>query len=216
MTNLAITVFQVVVLIFVTMVHEVSHGATAYKLGDDTAYKMGRLTLNPFKHLDFFGSFLLPLIFIISGSRFVFGWAKPVLYNPFNLKNPKKGGAIIALAGPLSTLVLGIVFSLLIRIIVSFLDLGSGTFAVSLIILLNVIVFISILHAVFNLMPIPPLDGSKILFSILPDKYFPIQRKLEQYGMFIILLFLFLGGFVPVISITEKIFNFMVGPGRIF
>lgn len=190
MTNdFLVLIFQFVVFIFSVMVHEVSHGLMAYRLGDDTAKQMDRLNLNPLKHLDFFGSILLPFLLVISNSPVVFGWAKPVPYNPNNLKNPGMGTAMIGAAGPLSNIVLAVIFGLLIRF-------GGGLLSVTLpplILLLNIIVFINILLAIFNLVPIPPLDGSKLLFALLPGKFYRFQRILENYGLVILLFFLFFG-----------------------
>lgn len=209
-------IFQAVVLIFSMIVHEISHGVMAYKLGDDTAKRMGRLTLNPLKHLDFFGSILLPLFLILAGSKFIFGWAKPVLFNPFNLKNPKRDIAMIGAAGPASTLVTAIIFGLIIRLAAPFLDLQSSPVMTTFFIFLNMIVFINVLMTVFNLIPVPPWDGSKILFAFLPDKYQSTQISLERYGMPIILIFLFFGGFNLVSSITYWIYSFIVGPWAMF
>ncbi|TSC96687.1 MAG: peptidase M50 [Parcubacteria group bacterium Athens0714_26] len=188
----ALITFQLIVFIFSAIVHEVSHGFIAHKLGDDTAKSMGRLTLNPFKHLDFFGSFVVPLLFVISGSNFIFGWAKPVPFNPQNLKNPKIGAAIIASAGPISTLILAVIFGIILRTAGLFLNFTGG-FGPALVLLLNIIIYINILLAVFNLIPIPPLDGSKLLFAILPDRFYKAQRILEQYGAIFLLILLFSG-----------------------
>ena len=184
-------IFQLVVLIFSVMVHEISHGAVAFYLGDDTAKKMGRLTLNPLKHIDPIGSIVLPLMLsipLLFGLKsFIVGWAKPVPYNPFNLKDPKLGSGLIAVAGPLSNLTLAIIFTALLRIAVGF-SLGLG-----IIVAFKLIIFINLLLAIFNLVPIPPLDGSKILFSILPAKYYKIESFLERNGLIFILLFIFIG-----------------------
>lgn len=199
-----VLIFQFLVFIFSVMVHEVSHGLVAYKLGDDTAKQMGRLNLNPLKHLDFFGSFLLPFILVISKSPVIFGWAKPVPYNPNNLKNPKSGAALIGAAGPLSNLALAIIFAILIRL--------SGALGIdqNLILLFNIVVFINILLAIFNLVPIPPLDGSKLLFAALPAKFYNLQKFLEQYGMIILLFFIFFG-FGLIIPIIQTFYYLLVG-----
>lgn len=184
-------IFQLVVLIFSVIVHEVSHGAVAFYLGDDTAKKMGRLTLNPLKHIDPVGSIILPLILsipLLFGLKsFLIGWAKPVPYNPFNLKNPKIGSGLIAVAGPLSNLALAVIFTALLRVAVE-LNLGLG-----IMVPFKLIIFINLLLAVFNLVPIPPLDGSKILFSILPAKHYKIESFLERNSLIFILLFIFIG-----------------------
>src|SRR3989344_8968751 len=148
MDGVIILIFQLAVLIFSVMVHEVSHGAAALKLGDTTAKDQGRLTLNPVKHLDVFGSIVLPItLYILSGGAFVMGWAKPVPFNPNNLKNPKRDSGIIAMVGPLSNLTVAIIFGLILRLIFPLADISI--FA-SLILLINFVVFINILLAIFN------------------------------------------------------------------
>jgi Zn-dependent protease len=199
-----IEVFQIIVLIFSAVIHEISHGFTAEKLGDPTARLAGRLTLNPFKHLEFFGSFILPLsLYFLSGGRFIFGWAKPVPYNPLNLKNPLRGGALIALAGPLSNFIIAIVFGIILNIV----GLNSPISSLFLI-----IIYINVLLGVFNLVPIPPLDGSKVLFGILPNKRwtYKLMIILESYGMILLILFLFFG-FNLIIPIIQFLVNLIVG-----
>lgn len=177
------------------MVHEVSHGYMAYYFGDPTAKIAGRLTLNPFKHLDFIGSFIVPAIaYLLSG--FIFGWAKPVPYNPYNLRNAKVAEPMVALAGPVSNFLVAIVFGLLIRFSGE-LGIMSETFlrAAGLIVLIN------ILLGVFNLIPIPPLDGSKVLFGILSYKLMYIRNFLEKNYLWLIFFFIFFLWklFIPVI-----------------
>lgn len=195
------------------MIHEVSHGTAALKLGDTTAKDAGRLTLNPLKHLDVFGSLILPIsLFILSGGSFVLGWAKPVPFNPMNLKNPKTGAGIIAAVGPLSNMIVAVVFGLVLRLIFPF---GHIPFVASLIILLNTIVAINVLLAIFNLVPLPPLDGSNILFSLLPEGFQAVRDFLLRYGFWILILFL-LFGFQIIIPIIGSIYRFLVGPAALF
>lgn len=196
-------VFQLAVLLFSVVIHEVTHGYVAERLGDPTARLAGRLTLNPLKHLDPFGSVILPVIlYLASGGGFVFGWAKPVPYNPLNLKDPEKGAAIIAGSGPLSNLGIAIAASGLYH-----LAFAAPQLPYSFANLLSIIVIINVVLAVFNLVPIPPLDGSKILFSLLPDSAFRFKEFLARYGMFILLFFIFFGfrTIVPVISFIADI-----------
>ena len=199
-------IFQIVILIFSIVVHEVAHGYAAYLLGDSTAKYQGRLTLNPIKHLDFFGSIFLPLLLFVSGSGFLIGWAKPVPYNPFNLRNQRWGEAIVAFAGPLSNIAIALVFGLFIRI-------GFGTDLIQNLEILKVtsfIVFINLLLAIFNLVPIPPLDGSKILFSIFKLNTSPVRDFLERFGIILVLFFVFFlwSTVAPIIS---KVFMLITG-----
>ena len=199
--------FLIVILIFSVVIHEVSHGAVANFLGDPTAKYAGRLTLNPIKHLDPIGSVILPLFLIvmaqITGGGIIFGWAKPVPINPFNFRDQKYGSAKVSLAGPAANLALALFFGLALR----FLPLILGVPGLALI--FSYIVYINILLAVFNLLPIPPLDGSHILFTFLPGKEH-IRAILSQYGLFILLFVLFF--FFPVIAaIVNVIFRLIVG-----
>ena len=173
-------IFSLAVLIMSVVIHEVSHGYAALFLGDKTAEYEGRLTLNPLKHIDMWGSVIFPAVSLLLGG-FVFGWAKPVPYNPHNLRNQKWGEALVAGAGPLSNIVLAIVFGLGIRFIA---PLGSGPFAE----ILATIVLVNLTLAFFNLIPIPPLDGSKILWSVLPARFMHIRESLEQFGFFAVLI----------------------------
>ncbi|KKS83085.1 MAG: Peptidase M50 [Candidatus Wolfebacteria bacterium GW2011_GWC1_43_10] len=192
-----ILIFQLVILIFSVIIHEVSHGLVALGLGDTTAKDAGRLTLNPLKHLDFFGSFLLPIsLYLVSGGSFIFGWAKPVPYNPFNLKDSKKGSGLIAAAGPVSNFLLALLTSLILRV-GNYLNLGFNP------VFLEIAIIVNLSLMIFNLVPIPPLDGSKILFSLLPRKFDYLFGALERYGMMIFILFIFFGFglIIPLISL---------------
>ena len=193
-------IFSIAILIFSIVLHEVSHGYAADRLGDRTARLAGRLTLNPLKHLDFFGSIILPsLTFLLGG--FIFGWAKPVPYNPYNLKDQRWGEAKVAFAGPLSNLLIAFIFGLGIRF---------GFVAANFLTPVTLIVLINIVLAIFNLIPIPPLDGSKILFSLLPYKYLYIRTFLERYSFALILLLVFFlwSLLLPIIAF---VFSLMTG-----
>jgi len=178
------TIFYIAVLIMSVVVHEISHGFVAEYFGDKTARYAGRLTLNPIKHLDLFGSIFLPAILIMSGSPFLFGWAKPVPYNPDNLSNKKWGEMLVAAAGVISNLFLAVVFGLLLRFSLDLYMPEGFTLIVSSIVVVNLGLVI------FNLIPIPPLDGSKILFSLLPQSLFYVLVFLEQYSFLLLILFI--------------------------
>lgn len=209
MDSAIILSFQLVVLIFSVIIHEISHGYIAEHLGDPTARLAGRLTLNPLKHLDFFGSFLLPVsLFLLSGGGFVFGWAKPVPYNPVYLKNPKSGAGKIACAGPVSNLLIAGAFGALLRMLIYSghpLDSALGIF-------FSFIIYINLLLAVFNLVPIPPLDGSKVLFALLPstESSFRLTAFLERYGIVLILFFIFFG-FRFITPVINVLYFFVAG-----
>jgi Zn-dependent protease len=208
--QLPILIFQLAVLLFSVMIHEISHGAAALALGDTTAKDAGRLTLNPLKHLDPFGSVILPLfLFVFSGGAFVIGWAKPVPYNPFNLKNPRQGAALIGLAGPLSNVLMAVVFAVLIKAAGV---LNDFAFAQPMAVLFSFVVFINILLAIFNLLPIPPLDGSNILFAFLPEKFRELKLFLLRYGFWILILFILLGGFHLILGpAVNFVYRLLVG-----
>ena len=177
-------IFSILILIFSVIVHEVSHGYAAYFQGDNTAKYAGRLTLNPLKHLEWFGSFIVPVLMAISHLPII-GWAKPVPFNPYNLRNRRWGEALVAIAGPAANVCLALFFGLLLRF---------GVFATldpAFVAIIGTIVFINLVLATFNLVPIPPLDGSKILFSILPNALQKIRPFLERYGFVVLLFFIF-------------------------
>jgi len=193
--------FAIAVLIMSIVIHEVSHGYSAYMLGDPTAKYAGRLTLNPLRHLDFFGSFLVPMMTYLVGG-FIFGWAKPVPYNPHNLKNQKWGPAIVGAAGPAANFSMVLFFGLLIRLGIQFSFITPAFLQIA-----SLIVFINLLLGCFNLIPIPPLDGSKMLFAILPYQWQHVQEFLERYGFFLLIFFImFLWRLVlPIILILFKL-----------
>ena len=194
-------IIKIVVLIFSVVIHEVSHGYAALALGDRTAQYSGRLTLNPLKHIDPFGSVVLPALMAILGGP-VFGWAKPVPYNPYNLKNQKWGPAIVGAAGPLANISLAIIFGLFVRFSSLFLAGVSGEFVNNFIAIAGAISILNLVLAIFNLVPIPPLDGSKVLFALLPYRWRNIEIMLNQYGFYILLIFIFFFAqlLVPIIG----------------
>ena len=180
------TIFLVVTIIFSAIIHEVMHGVAADRLGDPTARYAGRLTLNPIPHIDPFGSILLPVIFALSHSPFFFAWAKPVPYNPYNLKPGRFSEAIVAGAGPASNAVIALVFGLILRFHIFDSPINAVFF---------IIVLVNVMLCIFNLIPVPPLDGSKVLEAFLPrslaHSYGSWRRRLEQnpfVGMGLVLL----------------------------
>jgi len=167
--ELADTVFLVAVIVFSAVIHEVMHGVTADWLGDPTARYAGRLTLNPIPHLDLFGSILLPLFLAFSGASFFFAWAKPVPYNPYNLRPGRFSEALVAGAGPLSNLAIALLTGLIMRLAPITPEVAAALF---IIVLVNIMLFL------FNLIPVPPLDGSKVIEAFLPR---PLVRGYSEW-----------------------------------
>ena len=180
------TIFILIVLFFSIVIHEIAHGSVALKLGDPTAKYAGRLTLNPLKHIDFFGTIILPILMLIftMGRGPIFGWAKPVPINPYNFRDQRWGTVKVAIAGPAMNFLLAIFFGLIIRFF---------PLPIALLTLFNIIIFYNLLWGFFNLVPIPPLDGSHILFRFLPERFSGFKIFLSQYGMFILIFFVFFG-----------------------
>ncbi len=177
-------IFYIAILIMSVVIHEVSHGFVAEYFGDKTARNAGRLTLNPMKHLDPFGSVILPALLVLTSSPFLFGWAKPVPYNPDNLSDRKWGTIAVASAGILANLFLAILFGLVLRFSAGFAVPAGFDFIISSIVIVNLAL------AIFNLVPIPPLDGSKILFSLLPASLESVVLRFEQYSLVLLILFI--------------------------
>ena len=173
------------------VLHEYAHGKAAEYLGDPTAKTMGRLSFNPVKHLDPFGSVILPLFLILSKAGFVFGWAKPVPVNPSYFKEPRRGMAYVGAAGPLSNLALALAGSLCYRSFV-FLQIYTGALFFQYFVIVNVVL------AVINLVPIPPLDGSRIVAAVLPKAWLPFYDSLERYGFVILIIIIDLPGIINI------------------
>ncbi len=189
-----IIIVSLLVLLFSIVIHEVAHGSVAYSLGDSTAKDAGRLTLNPINHLDPIGSVMLPLFLVFLGGPII-GWAKPVPINPYNFNDQKWGDVKVSIAGPLANFLLALIFGLLVM----FVDLPESFLVVSLL-----VIFYNIVLGLFNLIPIPPLDGSYILFNLLGDKAIGFKRVLEQYVFLLLLIFLIPGGIDWIFNLASQ------------
>ncbi len=177
----------VAVLLFSVIVHEVAHGFVAYKRGDSTAKLLGRLTLNPIYHIDIFGSIVLPAILMLTGAP-VFGWAKPVPINMYNLKNPKTDMIFVSLAGITANFLLAACAGMLMFVIRTF--FANADVMVSVYFILQYVIVINIVLFIFNLIPIPPLDGSRVVLFLLPREMAQKYSQIERYGFWIILILL--------------------------
>jgi Zn-dependent protease len=196
--------FQVVILFFSVILHEVAHGYAALSLGDPTARGAGRLTLNPIKHMDLWGTVILPLFLILVRSPFLVGWAKPVPVNPYLMRDPKRGMMLVGAAGPLANIALILLSALVLRT----LPFSAPPFLFDL---FKYCCAINIILALFNLLPVPPLDGSKVVAGILPPKMRDAYVGLERYGIFIIIGLLYLGILDHVlVPLYRIIFYFLV------
>lgn len=194
--------FFLIVIIPSAIMHEYAHAWTADRLGDPTPRLAGRLTINPAPHIDFWGTLILPFsLFLLTSGQFLFAYAKPVPFNPLALRWQRWGPAVVGLAGPLANLLIAFTLGQLTRI------LPLGTFTA----LVSIIVYANILLAVFNLIPIPPLDGSKLIYVLLPDRWYAAKVWLERYGIFLLIIFiLFLFDWLrPIIM---YLFEFATGP----
>jgi Zn-dependent protease len=188
-------IILVAVLIFSIVVHEVAHAWQARREGDDTAEKLGRITLNPLPHLDLMGSFIVPAILYFSGTSFLFGWAKPVPVNPSNYRDYVAGDIRVSMAGIVSNIGLAVLATLLTAVVVKVQDL-SGPLAVyePILVALDYAIFINLILAFFNLIPIPPLDGSHVLAHMLPQDMAMRYRHFGQYGILALMAIMY---FVP-------------------
>lgn len=196
-------IFSLIIILFSVIIHEYMHGWMADRLGDSTARDAGRLTLNPVVHIDLWGSIIMPaLIFVGTGGGLMFGYAKPVPFNPYNLRDQKYGVAKVAIAGPLANLITALFFGLFLRFVP-----GLSLVLVSF---LAAIVQINLVLMIFNLLPIPPLDGAKVLMPFLPYDWQMKLLQLEHYGFILVLLFVFFG-FSLIIPVIDFLFRLIVG-----
>jgi len=195
--------------LFAITIHEVAHGWVASKLGDQTAKMLGRLTLNPFKHIDPIGTVVVPLAMVLLQTGFVFGWAKPVPVNMRNLNSPRKDMAIVAAAGPISNLIMAVFWVFVFKLgssVITDPNIAKGIMAMGQAgIMINLILF------VFNLLPIPPLDGSKVLSAIVPPSVSAMMDKIEPYGLFIVIGLLYFGVLNAIISPVLDFFLKTIG-----
>jgi len=204
-------IFTILVLLLSIIVHEIAHGYAANALGDPTAKLAGRLTLNPIRHIDPLGSIVIPGILVLSGTSFLFGWAKPVPYNPYNLKNQRWGEAVVSIAGVATNFLLVILFALFARGAAA---MGAEEFAS----LAALVVLVNLFLGMFNLIPFPPLDGYTFLRSILPARramaFRGFEERLMRGGFLTLIVFLLVFSFFlarPFIQLVLWIFNLLIG-----
>lgn len=205
-------IISLFVVLFAITVHEASHGWAALKMGDPTAYHMGRITLNPVRHIDPVGTVLLPLILIIMGAP-PFGWAKPVPVNPLNLKDPRKDNLIISLAGPASNIAVALIAFIVLKVLINFnpslLYSGGGLSNVfsPLITIVYYTIVINVILAFFNLIPIPPLDGSGIVMGLISEEAAEKYEQIRPYGFFILILLIMTGFIGRILGVVIRIVN---------
>ena len=204
-------VFGIIILIFSIIIHEVMHGVVANSLGDPTARLAGRLTLNPIPHIDLFGSIIIPGLLVLTNAGILFGWAKPVPYNPYNLRGGKWGEGAVAFAGVGANFLLAIIFGLLIRF-------GTGALPAPFIELAAVVVIYNLMLGIFNLIPFPPLDGSKVLAALLPyhmsRSFIDFGERMAGFGLAGLLIFFLVFGylFFPILSnVVSFFFGLLTG-----
>jgi Zn-dependent protease len=183
-----ISIFNFIVFIFSVMVHEVAHGLAAEREGDPTARLLGRITLNPLKHIDWVGSVLLPLLLTITNAGFIIGWAKPVPYNANNLRQGNKSIAKVSIAGIVVNLGIAFLFGIIIRLLILIGSPNPATIQIA-----SIIVLVNLVLALFNAIPLAPLDGFNFLQAVLPARALPVLRQIERFSLPLLLLFVIFG-----------------------
>jgi len=209
-------IISLFVVLFAITVHEASHGWAALKLGDETAYRMGRVTLNPIRHIDPIGTILLPLMLIIMGAP-PFGWAKPVPVNPLNLKDPRKDNLIISIAGPASNMAVAVIAFIVLKILMNlnpslFYSSGGGISKLlsPLITIVYYTIVINVILAFFNLIPIPPLDGSGVVMGLISEEAAQKYEQIRPYGFFILILLIMTGFIGRILGVVLRIVNSLI------
>ena len=201
--DIIITIFTLLVLLLSIAIHEVAHGSVALYLGDPTAKYAGRLTINPLKHLDLFGSILVPLFLWWSGLP-MFAWAKPVPINPYNFRDQKWGSLKVSIAGPAANFLIAVFFGLSLRFFSEYLS-------VAILSLFSIIVIYNFLLGIFNLIPIPPLDGHHVLFALLPESWSNVKTFLRRYSLLLLMIFFLSGGAKLVFFAAEFFYSLVLG-----
>jgi Zn-dependent protease len=209
-------IISLFVVLFAITVHEASHGWAALKMGDPTAYHMGRITLNPIRHIDPIGTILLPVMLVIMGAP-PFGWAKPVPVNPLNLKDPRRDNLVISLAGPLSNIAVAVVAFIILKILMNlnpslFYTRGGGISSLlsPLIFIIYYTILINVILAFFNLIPIPPLDGSGIVMGLISEEAAQKYEQIRPYGFFILILLIMTGVIGRILGVVIQIMNSLI------
>lgn len=208
METISLKLFLYVIIVLSANFHEYAHGFIAYRLGDSTAKDAGRLTLNPLAHIDLLGTVIIPLFLLFYGGMFL-GWAKPVPYNPYNLKDQKYGSLKVGIAGPAANLLIALILGIFLRF--AFAGIFGAVFSQFFLMAVSLIVYINIFLALFNLIPLPPLDGSKVLMDLFPK----IRYAMARLGFFGVFLALFLAFFI-LSPLAGFIFQLITGQGAIF
>jgi Zn-dependent protease len=209
-------IISLFVVLFAITVHEASHGWAALKMGDPTAFHLGRITLNPIRHIDPIGTILLPLMLIIMGAP-PFGWAKPVPVNPLNLKDPRRDNLIISIAGPASNISVAVVAFIILKILINlnpslFYSTGGGLSSLlsPLITIVYYTIVINVILAIFNLIPIPPLDGSGVVMGLISEEAAQKYEQIRPYGFFILILLIMTGAIGRVLGVVLRIVNSLI------